>query len=276
VIVEDNDGARYDSSTTGNEDSPLLIANDDANMNIPLITLNVNKTQLLVDESVNFTVSAKNILGTDITGKSEYYWDFDGDARIDEKTTEPQAKFSYKRSGKYNMKVKVVNNGVSNTKYQVIYVRNELKANAVGYKIGDMVYFMNTSKGKYDTVKWQIGTTESISLYGISIPVASIQGLDEFGNLTITSGTDTSSIKLQSSMIETVMSVPGDVEIQSFPKMESGSIQIDSPGMPFLLSFYGNSGVKEYIVDADTKIDSDLDAIGDNDKDNKDSSSYTD
>lgn len=38
---------------------------------------------------------------------------------------------------------------------------------------------------------------------------------------------------------------------------------------------YGNGG-NEYIIDTDTKIDSDLDAIPDNDKDNKETPSYTD
>jgi hypothetical protein len=37
---------------------------------------------------------------------------------------------------------------------------------------------------------------------------------------------------------------------------------------------YGNGG-NEYIIDTDTQIDSDLDAIADNDKDNKETSSYT-
>lgn len=123
---------------------------------MPLISLNVSKTQVLTDDVVNFIASAKNIIGNDITGKSEFYWDFDGDGRIDQKTTEPQVSYSYKRSGKYNMKLKVINNGTSNTKYQVIYVKNELKAGAQGYRIGDMIYFINTSNGTYDNVKWNL------------------------------------------------------------------------------------------------------------------------
>lgn len=95
---------------------------------MPLINLSVDKTQALTDETINFSVSAKNILGADITGKSEYYWDFDGDGHTDKRSSEATASYAYKNSGRYNMKVKVVNNGVSNTKYQVVYVKNELKA----------------------------------------------------------------------------------------------------------------------------------------------------
>ena len=145
VILEDNDGARVNSTDVISDQTPLIITNDDGNVNLPLITLTVPKTQVLVDENVDFTVQAKNILGVDVTQKSEYAWDFDGDGKIDKKTTEPRTTYAYKASGKYNMKVKVSYNGVSNTKYQIINVKNELKANAYGYKSGDMYYFVNTS-----------------------------------------------------------------------------------------------------------------------------------
>lgn len=82
---------------------------------MPLISLsivNLNKERgfFLADETVEFSAAAKTILNIDVTDKSEYYWDFDGDSRIDQKTTEPRANHVYKQSGKYNMKVKVVNN----------------------------------------------------------------------------------------------------------------------------------------------------------------------
>ena len=129
VILEDNDGARVNSTDILKDQSPLVITNDDGNINLPLITLSIPKTQLLTGEKAEFSVTAKNILGTDLTPKSEYVWDFDGDGKIDAKTTTPQADHVYTTSGKYTMKVKVVYNGVSNTKYQVINVKNELKAN---------------------------------------------------------------------------------------------------------------------------------------------------
>jgi hypothetical protein len=58
------------------------------------------------------------------------------------------------------MKVKVVYNGVSNTKYQIVYVKNELKASVAGYRINDTVYFLNTSRGIYDSAKWNIANVE--------------------------------------------------------------------------------------------------------------------
>lgn len=43
-----------------------------------------------------------------------------------------------------------------------------------------------------------------------------------------------------------------------------------------LISLFGNSNVTSYAIDTDTRIDSDLDGIGENDKDNEESSSYAD
>ena len=98
VILEDNDGARINSIDTIKDQTPLLITNDNGNINLPLITLSLPKTQLLTSEPLEASVTAKNILDTDITAKSEYQWDFDGDGKIDQKTIAPHASYAYKSS----------------------------------------------------------------------------------------------------------------------------------------------------------------------------------
>lgn len=281
VIIEDNDGARYDSSQLQSEQLPLIVANDDQNINMPLINLsvvNLNKDRgfFLAEETVEFSASAKTILNIDVTDKSEYYWDFDGDSRIDQKTTVPQASHKYKQSGKYNMKVKVVNNGISNTKYQVIYVKNELKAAVAWYRIGDMTYFINTSKWTYDSAKWIIWSIESSSPYGTSVPNAILSSSGSIWTLTIKSWTsEISTIDITPSTIEDVVRLTDDINIQSHPALEGDTIKILNPGDKLLLSMHGNNG-DEYRIDSDTKIDSDLDAIEDNDVDNKDTPSFKD
>lgn len=281
VIIEDNDGARYDSSQLQSEQLPLIVANDDQNINMPLINLsvvNLNKDRwfFLAEETVEFSASAKTILNIDVTDKSEYYWDFDWDSRIDQKTTVPQASHKYKQSGKYNMKVKVVNNGISNTKYQVIYVKNELKAAVAGYRIGDMTYFINTSKWTYDSAKWILWSIESSSPYGTSVPNAILSSSGSIWTLTIKSWTsEISTIDITPSLIEDVVRLTDDINIQSYPTLEGDTIKILNPGDKLLLSMHGNNG-DEYRIDSDTKIDSDLDAVEDNDVDNKDSPSFKD
>jgi PKD repeat protein len=276
VIIEDNDGARTDSTDTLTDQAPLIVANEDANVNMPLITLSVDKSQVLTDDLVNFSVAARNILGKDITSVSEYYWDFDWDGHIDKKSNEPTATYSYKGSWRYNMKVKVVNNGVSNTKYQTIYVKNELKATVEGYQIGDRIYLINTSRGSYDKVAWNIGTESSENTYSHMISGSLDSMTSPLGTLTIKAGTsEVSTVDITKEMIRAITPW-SDINIQTFPAVwASGAIHIASAGEKILISAFGNTA-KEYIIDTDTKIDSDLDGMGDNDKDNIDTPSYSD
>lgn len=106
------------------------------------------KTVVNVGEKVRFSAEVKTIIpGVNITNKSEYAWDFDGDGRIDEKSSLPTIEHTYKRSGEFNMKLRVTNNGVSNSKYQTIHVKNKLQANAYLYRLPDnRIYIMNASE----------------------------------------------------------------------------------------------------------------------------------
>jgi PKD repeat protein len=275
VIIEDNDGARVDSQESLSEQNPLLIANDDANINMPLISLSVDKSHALTEETLNFSASAKDILGKDITHTCEYFWDFDGDGRVDQKTTEPRITYVYKKSGKYNMKLKVINNGTSNTKYQAISIKNELKASLKAYRIGNSLYLMNTSRGSYDRVEWKVGNTLSENLYSVTLPWTMDTETASLGTLTIKSGaSEISSVDILPSMIET-MSTGSGILLQTTPSITDGKIIVESSGDKLILSAFGNTATN-YIIDTDTKIDSDLDGTGDNDKDNIDTPSYTD
>lgn len=168
VILEDNDGARVNSADILQRSTPLIIDNANGNIYLPLITLSTSKTNAKVGEKIRFSVDAKTIIGTNVTSKSQYAWDFDGDGRIDERSSGPSIEYAYPKAGTYNMRVRVTHNGVSNTKYQTVYVRNELKASVQAYKIpGDKLYLLNTSEGVYDKVLWNFGETNSDSLYSL-------------------------------------------------------------------------------------------------------------
>ena len=143
---------------------------------MPLISLAVPKTQVLAGETIDFVVTAKTILGTDITKKSQYQWDFNGDGKVDRKTDEARTTYIYQNSGNYTAKVKVTYNGTSNTKYQNIVVKNELKAKVHGYQNNDSLYLINTSNGIYDSALWQIGDIQSDSLYSVSLPRGALNG----------------------------------------------------------------------------------------------------
>ena len=146
------------SMDSGKSPTPLIIDNSNGNIYLPLITLSAPKTAINVGEKVRFSVEVKTIIpGVNITNKSEYAWDFDGDGRIDKKSSSPTIEYIYTRSGDYNMKVRVTNNGVSNSKYQTIHIKNKLKANVDGYRLADgRIYLINASEGKYDKVRWVV------------------------------------------------------------------------------------------------------------------------
>lgn len=70
-------------------------------------------------------------------------------------------------------------------------------------------------------------------------------------------------------------STQSGISIQTYPQIDADTITLKSPTDTLILSAFGNDGT-QYSIDTDTKIDSDLDGIGDNDSDNKDTPSYTD
>lgn len=278
VILEDNDGARVNSADVIKDQSPLLITNDDGNINMPLITLSIPKTRVLAGESVDFVASAKTIVWMDITGKSEYQWDFDGDGKIDQKTTEARTKYTYKSSGNYSAKVKVTYNGVSNSKYQNIIVKNELKAGVLWYTDSHSVYLINTSSGLYNNVLWQIGEISSSSLYDVTVPRELFYSWNVSKILTVNADSnETSNIEISPENIRDISdTLSWGIYLQSFPTIgKDNTIHVTSRWDKVILSMYGNSGTT-YTIDTNIKIDSDTNGTPDDDVDNKDFSSYID
>lgn len=275
VILEDNDGARTNSTDVIRDTVPLIIANEDGNVNMPLISLKTPRSQVLAGETIEFFVQAKTILGTDITNKSEYAWDFDGDGKIDKKTAESRVTHIYQNTGNYNMKVKVTYNGTSNSKFQNITVKNELKARVQGYQKWDIISFMNVSDGIFTTADWQVGDIRSDALHSITIQK---DQFSETGSNILTINSDaneSSSVELKKEWIIDISSFSGLVQYQSYPIAENDTIHIQNRSQNILLGLFGNTNVTEYSIDTDTKIDSDLDGSTDNDIDNQDTASYS-
>lgn len=274
VILEDNDGGRKNSMDDGVEQNPLIIDNQNGNIYLPLITLSSPKTGL-AGEELRMSVSAKTIVWTDITSKAEYSWDFDGDGKIDQKTQSASVNHIYKNSGTYSLKVRVTYNGVSNTKYQTIAIKNPLKAGFYGYKLQNWdLYLINASKGPYDRAFWNVGSETTESLYSIRIPADRLPIWTSLWKITISSGdSDTSTADIDMKDVREV--TWSWVSYQSVPLAIDNTIHVTWPGEKVLISLVWNTATR-YSIDEDTSIDSDLDGISDNDTDNKDSPSYTD
>lgn len=273
VILEDNDGAKMNTMESGQSPTPLIVDNSNGNINLPLINLSVSKSTTNVGEKVLFSADVKTIIpGVNIANKSEYAWDWDGDGRIDEKSNTSSMEHIYTRSGDYNMKIRVTNNGVSNSKYQTIHVKNKLKAAVYGYRLPDnKIFLMNASEGSYEAAHWEIGSIVSES--PTSIVIEDTVGLTT-GKLTISSNTnDTSTVDIDLTQLETLSGT--GLIYQSYPHATNDTITVKNPGDRVLLSMYGNTATN-YAIDIDAMIDASLDGIPDNDVDNKLDTSYND
>lgn len=281
VILEDNDGVRVNSSDIFKKTSPLIIDNANGNIYMPLITLSASKTTAKIGENIRFNANAKTIIGTVVTNKSQYAWDFDGDGRIDERTSTPNIEYAYKKAGSYNMRVRVTHNGVSNTKYQTIHIKNELKADVQVFRIpGEKLYLLNTSQGTYEKVSWKIGdatynTPHSLVLDLDDVPVAK-NGV--IGTLIISHNDDSNSSHADILIrgIQIIEPRADTIQYQSFPVADdTDTITLQDPQQKVHISLYGNEATR-YVIDTDIDIDSVIDGTTDNDIDNKDSPSYTD
>ncbi len=278
VILEDNDGARTNSLNVIWDKSSLLVTNDDGNINMPLINLSVPKTQVIAGESVNFVISAKTIVGTDITSKSIYQWDFNGDGKIDKKWPEARVSYTYPNAGNFTAKVKVTYNGTSNSKYQNIIVKNELKAMVLWYRSISSIYLLNASEWFYDATFWQVGDIQSDAPYSISLARNTFEWTGGTSkNLTVSAlGSESSSTEITNQSIRNIAeTLSGGIYIQSYPQMIDDVIHIHSRWEKVLISLYWNEGT-QYAIDTNTKIDSDTNGSPDDDIDNKDFPSYKD
>ena len=284
VIIEDNDGMRVDSKQILSSQTPLIIDNENSNIHLPLITLHVPNKVIKVGQNVTFSAEAKTITGNNVTNKAQYAWDFDGDGRIDEKTSTPSVSHTFTKAGDYNLRVRVTNNGVTNTKYHTIHVRNELKASVQGYKISDdKLFLLNTSQGVYDKAKWTIGNYSSTQLESVTLDVKDVPNADadgKIGTLQISSNdTDISNVDIILKNIETIApSENGEIVYQSFPKAENDVITISDPSQVVKLSLFGNTATA-YAIDTDLDMDGtgdNMDGVTDNDIDNREHQSYQD
>jgi PKD repeat protein/type IV secretory pathway VirB2 component (pilin) len=276
VILEDNDGGRMSSIDNSVEQTPLIIDNQEGNIYLPLISLSSPKIWL-AGERIRMTVDAKTIVWTNITNKAEYAWDFDGDGKIDEKSPNPTIEHIYKSSWTYSLKVRVTYNGVSNTKYQTITIKNPLKANFFWYKFQNWdIYFLNASKGPYEKVIWDINWLEPTeSLYSLRLSSTQVPSGPDLWKLTITSAdNDTANVAITMKDVRDISS-SGNFIYQSFPFAIDNTIRVSWPWEKVLISLIGNNATR-YLIDDDLSVDSDLDWVTDNDADNKNTPSYTD
>lgn len=275
VTMEDSNGAKVNSEESREERYSITLASD--NINTPLIQLKVSSSQVQVDSEVTFQATVKNVVGQDLTDKSEYKWDFDGDGFYDETTTAPMVKHTYAVPGNYNMKIKAGYRGISNTRYQQITVKNEIVPNLEYFAIGNEYVFLNTTTGVYSKVKWTIGesTSDNRDSFVVTLP-------DEMDTREVTlevgdgTSTKTTTVSLRKDVINEnrLKNSKDPVNVFSYPKIDGDSITVENKTAAVYLYLGANEGVTKYTVDSDIKEDSDLNGDASDDADNKGTDSY--
>lgn len=272
VTVEDSNGAKVNSDDSSDERYSLTLAGD--NVNTPLLGLKTSDTAIFVGQSTSFNVTAKNILGNDISSKCEYKWDYDGDGFYDETTTEPKTTHIYDKPGTFNFKVKATYKGMSNTKYQQIVVRNQLKPSFDYVAIGEKLVLFNTTKGFYTQAAWDLGNGVTSTNLDSFVYDFSDSTFPTSVSLTVSDAdktTQTVSLPVKKDVVNKIRleKKTGKVVYFTLPKAENDTIHITSPDQKLYI-YLGESktGVKKYAIDTNVDIDTDLDGVKDNDVDN--------
>lgn len=117
--VIDSDGGRTRNFDLGQESIPLAIKNG-PNMP-PEVILKSNKTTIKAGDAITFYAEATDPQGGIIPNTS-YHWDYEGDGKIDDKSSGSQVSHIYTIPGEYQVRVKVSYKGLSTTEKHTIYV----------------------------------------------------------------------------------------------------------------------------------------------------------
>lgn len=271
VILEDSNGLKINSDDVSTERYSLTLASD--NINTPIISLKTSNTSVSVGQKVDFTVAAKNILGTDLAGKAEYKWDYNGDGFYEETTSTPTVSHVYDKPGSFNFKVKVTYKGISNTKYQTITVKNKIQPNLEYIAIGKKFIFLNTTKGFYTKAKWTLGDVISTTPDSFVYDFGDEQVSGEL-TLEVSDGSDTKSTSttLRRDVLNAlkVKRSTDKLIYFSYPAADNDTIHITDPSEKLSL-YLGESkgGAAKYGIDTDILVDSNLNGDPADDMDNK-------
>jgi len=152
VIVEDTDGGKVDSHKqlwVG----PSITFSNPGKIDLPLVDLDLNTTDVTVGEEIIFTLNSEVISNrTDFEEKRYYKIDFDGDGVFEsEPIKNNEYRHVYDQVGEYNPQVKVrYRDKVGIDKWPTIIVRQWVKNQLNIDTFGNKALITNTSVGEFD------------------------------------------------------------------------------------------------------------------------------
>ncbi len=270
LVMKDNNEARVTSDEITDSRFSLTLSGD--NVNTPLIDLNVNDSSVSIGDDVVFTANVKNILGKDISGESQFFWDFDGDGFYDKETKENIAPYKYTKSWEFYAKVKVKHKGFSNVRNTPINVSNKLVADFDYISIGNKIIFINKSSGKIEKITWDLWDGKIVEGKENLEHTYSDKKNTHTVKLKIVEGTTTKLIekKVIANPANILKSKKSGLVLFTSPEYnDKWQIVLDNENATvhyYLKSISGD--IKKYVVDYDVEFDTDVNGGKDDDEDN--------
>ena len=269
AVMKDNNEARVSSEEITGSKYFITLAWD--NINTPLVGLHASDTSINIGEEVNFTAKVENILWQNISKKSKYSWDLDGDGFYEKKTTTPEITTTFKKSWEFFSKVKVQHNGFSATKSITINVASVLKPEFEYLSIGNKFVFINNSIGTYDKIEWRLGdgttVTNSEKFIHKYTDGKSVHTVD----VILTEGTKVKKIskKIRNNVKNVLQSRKSGMVLFTLPALNEDKKLIIEKETDRVFVYLGETKgeVSKYMADFDLEIDTNLNGWKDDDAD---------
>ncbi len=149
VEITDNDNGVFESQERFGNVSFLDVTNG-PNLS-PVAEFSMDKTTIAVGDSITFISQSYDPQGDDLP-QNAFQWDFDGDGGFDDTTSGPQVNRQFNTPGEYEVRLKVVNRGLSSTARQTVFVEptNSYPQAAYTYTVNGNSVSFNANGSRYD------------------------------------------------------------------------------------------------------------------------------
>ena len=234
-LVDSDGGENRSEDVIGN--GPSLFFPDNGGIDVPIVTLKVDKSNTQVGQEVTFDVSAKLLSDkSDFVQNRTIKYDFDGDGFYDLTTKDDHVTHVYSEPGTYTPRVKVLYREVGGVAAgEKILVEQGLKPSFLRDTVGNTLLFRDTSIGKivarticFDATKCR--TDSSYQVTGVNFTswtydkpgnyIVTLLVQDDFGNKVMQKATVNVNVPQQTGV--TILAAP-NVQAQTGNVVNSGN-----------------------------------------------------
>ena len=276
VVMRDNNDERYSSQEDSTNRYFISLSWD--NINTPLVDFKVNKNSIFAWNEISFSAKVKNVLWQDITLKSEYAWDFDGDWFYDKETTSWEISHKYEKSWTFYAKVRVKYKWMTNVRTIEMNVSNILNPNFEYISIGNKYLFFNASEWSFDKVSWNMWNGDIMDNKNYFSYIYDDNKAIHDVEIKISEGTKSKSKTISiTKNIRNMINYKNSKSVIAFsyPEIKNDEITLSNEWKKIYLFINENlTSSWNFSVDFDLNLDSDLNGWKDDDIDNKMDTSF--